>query len=36
MNLSAMSPEGAFNWLMIVIGLLVALTIALFYYAGFF
>jgi hypothetical protein len=36
MNLSAMSPEGAFNWLMITIGLLVVLTIGLFYYAGFF
>ena len=36
MNLSAMSPEGAFNWLMITIGLLVVLTIGLFYIAGFF
>ncbi len=36
MNLSGMTPDGAFNLLMIIIGSLIVFTIVLFYIAGFF
>ena len=36
MNLSVMTPDGAFNWLLIIVGALIAFSIVLFYIAGFF